>query len=158
GERIDVYGVNDGKHIAGWKPYQQQDDFFKEITFAKLIDGQHCVTQNFAGTTYMWKLPECKAIWKLPKTSNMCLSPGGKYLGFQADNRYLFMEARTGELVAELPVTMTNINCAFHFMGTHLALLSSDGVTRKINVVEVASGKSSYDFFAPQGNDTVQWC
>lgn len=159
-ERIDVYSIADGKlaPVAGWRPFQQKEDFFKGITLAVLLDSQHCVTQNFKGSTYLWKLPECKAIWRLEAGKNFCLSPGGKYFGFQADTRYLFMEARTGELVAELPVIMPNIYCAFHPTGTHLAMLSSDGVSRKITVVDVATGKSTADFFAPQGNDAIQWC
>lgn len=159
-ERIDVYSIADGKlaPVAGWRPFQQKEDFFKGITLAVLLDSQHCLTQNFKGSTYLWKLPECKAIWRLEAGKNFCLSPGGQYLGFQADTRYLFMEARTGELVAELPVIMPNIYCAFHPTGTHLAMLSSDGVSRKITVVDVATGKATADFFAPQGNDAIQWC
>lgn len=157
-ERMDVYDVNTGKPIAGWRPYQQKEDFHKGITIAKMIDRDHCLTQNFGNVTYLWKLPECKAVWRLTDASNFCLSPGGKYLGFLSHSRYMFMEARTGELVAEIPVTMPEIHCAFHFMGTHLAVLASDRVSRKITVIDVATGKSTADFYTPQGNDTVQWC
>lgn len=158
-ERVDVYNLMTGKHIAGLRPFQQKDDFFKGVTTAVMLDGQYLLTQNFNGTsTYMWKLPECKAIWQMKGAKNFSVSPGGKYLGFLAESRYLFMDPRTGELVGELPVTMPNIACAFHPMGTHLAILASDTISRKISIVDVATGKLTADFHAPQGNDTIQWC
>ncbi|MDB5386644.1 MAG: hypothetical protein JWM11_2290, partial [Planctomycetaceae bacterium] len=157
-ERVDVYNVMTNKHVAGLRPFQQKDDFFKGITTGLVLDGQYLLTQNFNSTTYMWKLPECKAVWQLKSAKNLCVSPGGKYLGFLAESRYLFMDPRTGDLVGELPVTMPNIACAFHPMGTHLAILSSDTICRKISIVDVATGKSTSEFFVPQGNDTIQWC
>ena len=156
-ERIDVYGTN-GKPVAGWRPYQTQSDGPKGVTDAVVLDAEHCVTRNQTGVTYLWKLPECKAVWRIQNASNFCLSPGGKYLGFQVDQRYLFMEARTGTLVAEMPVQMPKFACAFHPVGTHLAVLSADGVSHKVTILDIATGKSTADFYVPQGNDWVQWC
>jgi hypothetical protein len=53
---------------------------------------------------------------------------------------------------------MPNMACAFHPMGTHIAILASDTISRKITIVDVATGKATADFFVPQGNDTIQWC
>lgn len=156
-ERLDVYATN-GKPVAGWRPYQTQNDGPKGVTEAVVLDSEYCLTRNQSGVTYMWKLPECKAVWRMQNASNFCLSPGGKYLGFQVDQRYLFMEGRTGALVGELPVQMSKFACAFHPVGTHLALLSADGISHKITIIDIATGKSTADFFVPQGNEWVQWC
>lgn len=157
-ERVDIYNVMTGKHIAGWRPYQLKEHFLKNVTGGLLIDSQHCLTQNQQGSIYMWKLPECKAIWHMKDARNFTVSPGGKYLGFLSESRYLFMDPRTGELVGEVPAAMPNISCAFHPMGTHVAILGSDTVSRKVIIVDVATGKSTADFYVPQGNDSIQWC
>lgn len=159
-ERIDVYDIREGKlvGIGGWRPFQNKEDFFKEVTSAVLLDDQFCLTQNFSRLAYMWKLPECKAVWRMADASNYCLSPGGKYLGFQSGENYAFMDPRTGDLVGNVAVGMSNIACAFHPVGTHFALLGSDPGGHKIMLVDVATGKSTGEFYIPHGESTVQWC
>jgi hypothetical protein len=165
-ERIDVFALPSGKPIAAWRPYQDGNDGFKGVKRAVLLDSEYCLTQNTKtvlpqfedGIAYLWKLPECKAIWRLEGGENFTLSPGGKYLGFLAPSRYLFMEARTGQLVGELPLKMPKARIAFHPVGTHIAMLNSDGVTNQVSIIDVATGKSTTEFYVPHGSDWIQWC
>ena len=106
----------------------------------------------------MWKLPECQAVWRMEGGHHWCLSPGGKYLGFQSGKRFAFLEARTGNLVGDIVTDLTGLKCAFHPIGTHFALLGSDSISRKLIVVDVATGKSTANFFTPQGDQKIEWC
>lgn len=157
-ERIDIFSVQQGKTLGGWRPYRSKDDHFKDVTSALLVDSQYCLTQNQTGVSIMWKFPECKAVWRMEGGSNFCLSPGGQYLGFQHGQRFVFMNPRTGDLAGEVPVMMPNILCAFHPVGTHLALLGSDSACRKVMLVDVAAGKPTAEFYIPHGESSVQWC
>lgn len=164
-QRLDVYQLSTGKPVVGWRPYANEaDDNHKGVASTFLIDGEYCLTQNLhpvfrqeSASTYMWKLPECKAIYRLPAVKNVTLSPGGKYIGCLADNKYVFLEARTGELVGEVTLPFPNMSCAFHPVGTHLAILAADSVSHQINIIDIATGKVTADFYVPEGSETVQW-
>ncbi|MDB5338800.1 MAG: hypothetical protein JWN70_4419, partial [Planctomycetaceae bacterium] len=129
-----------------------------DVEKAILIDQEYCLTVNHQKVAYMWKLPECQAVWRMEGGSNWCLSPGAKYLGFQSGGRYAFLDPKTGEVVGDVQTNMAELHCAFHPIGTHFALLGFDGVSRKLLVVDVATGKTTADFYIPLGSQSLQWC
>ena len=157
-DRIDIYSIRDDKQIAGWRPYLQKEDRSNDIESAVLIDHEYCLTVNNSNVAYMWKLPECQAVWRMEGGTNWCLTPGGKYLGFQSGTRYAFLDPKTGEMVGDVQTHLHGLRCAFHPVGTHFALLGTDSVCRKLAVVDVATGKLTADFFIPHGAERIQWC
>ncbi len=157
-DRLDIYDIREDKQVAGWRPYQDKENSGKEVTKAILIDQEYCLTVNRQNIVYMWKLPECQAVWRMEGGSNWCLSPGAKYLGFQSGGRYAFLDPKTGEIVGDVQANMGELFCAFHPIGTHFALLGFDGLNHKLFVVDVATGKTTADFYVPFGNASLQWC
>jgi hypothetical protein len=134
------------------------------VKHAVLLDGEYCVTQAGSGPieshgpAYMWKLPECQAVWRLESGGGFSISPGGKYLGVGTSTHYFFIEARTGTIVGEVPLMYPKAQCAFHPTGSHIALLNADEVSHHVSIIDVATGKPTAEFFVPHGSDWVQWC
>lgn len=163
-ERIDVYELPSGKPVAAWRPHLDQHSAMRGVKNAVLLDTEYCITQapiagTFdSGTTTMWKLPECKAVWRVEKASSFTISPGGKYVGFSSNSRYYFVEARTGTVVGELALQFPRVRCAFHPTGTHVAVLNADEISHHIAIIDVATGKPTAEFYVPHGSDWIEWC
>jgi hypothetical protein len=56
--RLDVWSLQDNKHLAGWLPYEGD-----KIEWFRFIDASRLLTMSSAGKLALWKLPDCQAIY-----------------------------------------------------------------------------------------------
>lgn len=56
--RLDVWSLQDNKHLVGWLPYDGD-----KIEWFRFIDASRLLTMSGNGKLALWKLPECQAIY-----------------------------------------------------------------------------------------------
>ena len=79
GKRVDIWSLADGKHIAGWLPFEKEGD--PVIRWLGFLDAQRLLTLNAAGKLILWQVPECRAVWALDGCrAAPAVSAGRKYL------------------------------------------------------------------------------
>lgn len=143
--RIDVY-ADDGKHICGWRPYQdEQDDKLREVVGAAFIDSSHLATVNAGNKLVMWELPSCKAIYGIENAALPALTQGTKYLTFADINTYDFRDAITGKSCGEIKIEDGKgiSSVAFHPNGERLAILLDDDGSLFLLDVNLKTGQAS---------------
>ena len=62
-DRVDVHNAADGKHVAGWRPYEKESGDDRNVAWADFLDSQRVLTVNPAGTLILWTVPGCKAVY-----------------------------------------------------------------------------------------------
>ena len=62
-DRVDVHNAADGKHVAGWRPYEKESGDNRKVAWADFLDSKRVLTVNPAGTLILWTVPGCKAIY-----------------------------------------------------------------------------------------------
>lgn len=134
-DRLDVWAFEQGRHAVGWRPYGDKEKVEdREVQFAAFVNHQHVVTLNKSGDLVLWKLPECKAVYKAEYAEPiLAMSPGGKYLAVKAvtDPVPRIIDAATGapEGLLEAPTALEGILAvAFRRDGKMLAAVNRDAV------------------------------
>jgi hypothetical protein len=99
GERLDVYALSEGKHIAGWRPYAQEDEKHRAVTFALLLNERQALTGNAANKLIWWSLPTCTAelIAEAPNLAHLRLTPDSKHLIAVDGDRLRVFDVATGQ-------------------------------------------------------------
>ena len=156
GRRVDVYSLIDGQPIAGWKPYQDVNDH--STTAAIAIDSEHVITMNKAGTCICWKLPECRAIYQINDVRLGSLSPSGYYLNLELNDKVLFLVAKTGDIVGELPTLSEDSAIGYSKNAEQIAVWSKEGNQQRLVIANTATGEITRDLFVAAGGPSVQWC
>src|SRR5262249_59336983 len=111
-DRLDVFGIADGKHIAGWRPYGKEDEKNRKVTFAALLtsptakaegEATAVLTNNAANQLILWSLPGCKAeyVSQVANLSHFRLTADGKYLVGLEGDRLRCYETATGQAAAD---------------------------------------------------------
>ena len=62
-DRVDVHDTTDGKHIAGWRPYDKESGDDRNVAWAEFLNPKRVLTVNPAGTLVLWSIPDCKAVY-----------------------------------------------------------------------------------------------
>lgn len=134
-DRLDVWAFEQGRHAVGWRPYGDKEKVEdREVQYAAFVNHQHVVTLNKSGDLVLWKLPECKAVYKAEYAEPiLAMSPGGKYLAVKAvtDPVPRIIDAATGapEGLLESPAALEGILAvAFRRDGKMLAAVNRDAV------------------------------
>lgn len=143
--RIDVY-TDDGTHVCGWRPYQDEpDDNHREVVAAAFVDATHLATVNSTNKLVMWELPTCKAIYGIENAALPALTQGTKYLTFADLNTYDFRDALTGKSCGEIKIEDGQgiSSVAFHPNGEKLAILLDDDGSLFLITVDMKTGEQS---------------
>jgi hypothetical protein len=134
-DRLDVWAFQQGKHAAGWRPYADKEKAEdREVQFAAFVNPQLVLTLNKTGDLVLWKLPECRAVYKAEYAEPaVALSPGGKYLAVKAvtDPAPRLIDAASGapQGVFESPAPLEGILAvAFRRDGRMLAAVTKEAV------------------------------
>lgn len=134
-DRLDVWAFEQGRHAVGWRPYGDKEKVEdREVQYAAFVNNQHVVTLNKSGDLVLWKLPECKAVYKAEYAEPiLAMSPGGKYLAVKAvtDPVPRIIDAATGTPAGllESPAALEGILAvAFRRDGKMLAAVNRDAV------------------------------
>lgn len=109
GGRLDVWQLDDGGHVAGWRPYAKEEDKQRRVTFAALLTEEQILTTNAAGKLVLWRLPLCQPAYvaEITGLTNLQLSPGGKYLLGLDRGVVRFFEPASGKAVGDLTPPFT---------------------------------------------------
>lgn len=166
--RIDVWGLEEKKHLVGWVPYGKEKT--ARVAWAAFADGDKVWTMHDSGKLALWSLPGCKAVAvmdAMPHT-RAALSPGGKYLACAAGNGIDILDAQAAEPRGRLELSaglasVHSLTLAWRPDGKELAayLQGSDGTGTRPIVArwDLTTGKSAGDFvLAAPVPERIQYC
>lgn len=170
-DRLDVYDVNEGAHIVGWRPFKDEPEepgqrFFSrsgkgsgvKVTAAAFVDGDHVLTYDDKKRITLWKLPECRAVYMINDASQPGLSPNGRYLVVSTGKHFRFFDALSGEGVGDLQSAGSLNAAAFHPDGQRFAVAFTDALGFTLIVWNLADGRIEADFPLPKTGKFMQWC
>jgi hypothetical protein len=154
-ERLDLVLLNPKKHVAGWRPYSDEnatdaargEGKAKNIHWAALIDDTHALTLSEAGRLIQWQLPECRAVWQIGGVTPhvpISLSPGRRFLGLRIGSRLALVESLTGKVLAnpEVPLGASIAGYAFRPDGREVYLFySTPGQAHHMRRLDAATGE-----------------
>lgn len=154
--RLDIWSFTDGEHVAAWRPFQQLEERGggQKTVDAFFAGEQHLITRNFWGRTVCWKLPDCKAVWMLEDARALTVSPDGKVVAFAEAGVVRFVEAVTGEVVGQVPVSSNVYALSWHCDGRRLAAVGD----KLAAVLDVHSGTVELEIPISDGGRQLQWC
>lgn len=173
--RIDMYSLGETPgHVAGWRPYlDESPDLMhgfgerqmsrQSVNWGAFIDEDHLLTSNaLDGQLVLWKVPEMKALYRLPTASSSkpALSPTGKYVVVQPQDRVAILDARTGAACGDFtipftPAGTTTAAPAFSNDGTRLATLVQDVGGAFLLTYDLKQGKEIARM--PMAQGSMQW-
>jgi len=104
--RLDVYSLDDGKHLVGWEPYAEETLTAAVPVAAAFVDANRLLTLNDAGRLMLWQIPECRAVYSISTKGRppLVLTPGAKYVALIRERAFWFLETATGQPRGRLPI------------------------------------------------------
>ena len=98
-DRVDVHNAADGKHVAGWRPYEKESGDDRNVAWADFLDPKRVLTVNPAGTLILWSVPDCKAVYVARQAMQgvPILSPDRKVLAVLHGGVLRLLDPATGE-------------------------------------------------------------
>jgi WD40 repeat protein len=161
--RIDVWSLQDDRHVAGFRPASGAADDLVPW-FVDFINAENLIVAIGDELT-MWKLPECKAVYSMRIGElRPAMSPGRDHFAVSVpgDPRLLVVESLTGETRGSVSTSGMGgerpTAAAFHHRGRWLACLTSDPSGGELVVVETAGGDSTVRTRLPVSGKVLQWC
>ncbi len=163
-DRIDVWSLDDGSHVLGFRPYQEmanQDG--AAVDWCGFVGTDRLLTAGSQKVT-LWRLPACEAVYELPiGPMEPVLSPAGDYVAVcNADLGALYLvNTGNGEangIVAFSPEDPGEIAAvAFDPTGRKLAAVTRRMSGGEIVVVDLQTGEDVHRFPSPVTGSVVQW-
>jgi hypothetical protein len=161
GGRLDVWSLDDGRHVAGSRP-SQENLFLPHRGDALLVDRAHLLVTN-AGNTALWHLPDFRRLYhgRSLIDSSARLAPDRRTWLSTDSRRFVSRDVLTGEPRSALPNVTALLQTAF-------LQISPDG-TRIVQVDTAFRGGATYrirnlrDGTATPGHPIVRkafphWC
>jgi WD40 repeat protein len=157
--RVDVWSVSDGKHVAGWLPYEKEAD--PKVRWIAFLDSGKVLTLGAGGKLVLWSLPECKAAWAATVRDVPALSPGRKLLAVHNGATFELLDATGGERVGQLgggPVQNV-LAAAFRGDGQELvAVVRADKPGAILTRWDLKAGKDTPGFPIFTATAELAWC
>ena len=164
-ERLDVFHLADGRHVAGFRPYHQLDRSWRRIRWAALVDENHLLTTNIPGTLVLWSLPECKAVYSmaLGVAASTFLSPDRGTLVASIGEHVYLLDPSEGKTLGMLPAVASTApkamtRAAFREDGARLAGLYYEDDTLLLAIWDLSSGTLLSQLMLPFQGFGVTWC
>ncbi|MFG0297290.1 MAG: hypothetical protein ACF8PG_15390, partial [Maioricimonas sp. JB045] len=164
-DRLDLWSLEDGSHIAGFRPYvDEEKQANRIISYAEFVDDNHLLTVA-AGKMILWSLPDCKAVYEAMIGELMpVLSPGRRYVAVADPNHfgYTLLEALTGQVAGsvEFPGIAPGYvsACGFHTNGKWLAAITWRMSGGELAIIDIETGADVHRFPLPVTCRHLQWC
>jgi len=157
-EAIKQFGQNSPQYQAAKKKsdYLQAlgDDVIMSASF---IDDQHVVTTSPQHGVAVWSVPDCKSVYTVDTTSSAVPSSGGKFVAISLANKLHLVEAATGSIAGQLPVSGTINALAFRSDGQQLAVVTSDLIGTTFTTFSMSTGEIVSSFPIPGACRSMQW-
>ncbi len=172
-ERIDVWDVETGSHVAGWRPYEKiagdnqsgrSGRYNKlHVAGAVFVDANHLLTLNNGAygrekTLVLWELPACRAVYQLDGPETPKLSPDGSTLVVSHGESLRFINALTGEIAGSLSTKGRVDAVGFHHKGNRIAATMTFPGGNWLTAWNVQDGSVAFEFPLPRSGSSLQWC
>ena len=136
-DRLDLHAAAGGKHLAGWRPYDQESGDDRNVAWADFLDAQRVLTVNQAGTLILWSVPDCKAVYVAAQALQgvPLLNPNRKSLAVLRGGALRLLDPATGTPQGDTPSSghqgATGLNAAgFSPDGQELAAVLDGTIVR----------------------------
>lgn len=82
GSRVDVWNVEGGAHVCGWRPFAKEPAKQNAVTFAAVVGENQILTANGHGKVAIWSVPDGKALFaaEANDVTTFKTSPGGRLI------------------------------------------------------------------------------
>lgn len=162
--RLDLFELaGEGKHIAGWRPYQvAEKKADRDILTAAVIDDQHILTHSMNDHLVVWKVPELTPVWRLEKVETFALSPQGDTILVAQGNELLdqsfsAFDSRTGEGQGHLKLEEAASAIAIHPNGKWAGLVLQSSSGNSLAVMDLSNGEFIDQFPVPGTATELVW-
>jgi WD40 repeat protein len=156
--RLDVWNLQDGKHLVGWVPYSGD-----KIEWFRFVDADRVLTLSNKGQLALWKVPECQAVYMgngyrgTPE-----FSAGRKYVAVLGPSAIDILDAATGarQGMLEAPPDGIQANQASTFSrdGKMLAAVYFNAKGTHLARWNLATGAIETPLSANLATAPLQWC
>lgn len=149
--QVDILTLGaDGKmpSVASFAPYAAEEGPARDVAWAAMPDNDHVLTFSGRSTLTLWKAAEAKAIWSLKGAlaSSAVVSPGGKYVLADTDQRTVVIDILSGKGAGKLPGELgTHGSRVFRPDGAQLASIGNG----RVQVVDLAANQVVHDIHLP---------
>ena len=161
-DRIDVIGLNQRKHVAGFRPYFSEKENAEKKLFSAnrnqvkwvgFLDDETLLTISTGGKLICWKVPECKGLYFFEDFGDpVAASPNRKFLAGVHHGEFRIFEALTGKCVGDLETPSSGVKtvrAAFRDDGRELAAIMDSGQDRILVRWNLTTGKIDQEFPIP---------
>ncbi len=157
--RVDVYSVDDGKHLAGCRPFQEESkDENRSIESAFFVGPDHVGTINYEDRLIVWKLPECTPVYEIKEVVAAAMSPGGKSLAVAVDKRAELRDPATGVPQGAIELGGPVMAVSFHPNGERLAVINEEKKGVYLHEVDIKAGRAQEPIPLPMSVTSCHWC
>lgn len=140
--RLDVYTA-DGQHVAGCRPFQDEDEAGKRtIVSAEFLDSDTVAACSINDHLVVFRVPSCEPIYAVEDAGTLAVSPGGKLIATSAQQKIEFRNALTGEGLGSVRIEDNFAAIAFSPAGDRLAVLNLNHKETAVLVIDLASGST----------------
>lgn len=171
-DRLDVWDARTGKHVLGFRPYEDAQFKVKMVIWAALLDDSSLLTLGATGKVVKWTLPECKAVYAfetpLLHAASYLLPPigvnsardrcavahAGQVRLIDVTNGACLGQFATPRQYAE---ASSCLKLAFSPAGRHLAMAWTGDEVERLSVWDVAAGKLQGDSVLEVGGTELHW-
>ncbi len=172
-DRIDIYEVDGGQHVCGFRPINNATEGGQMIRLARFIDDQHILVIQSQGHVSLWELPSCKAIANLKYSPALPVNFVSESHWLTRSRKYLIVADQEGVFVVDTsnlsvagmlqPVTMMRakwfmMDVAVSQSGERLAgELSSGEPSPTLVVWDFKTGKVLAEHTLSIGGSQLDW-
>ena len=158
-DRVDAFTIEDGNHVAGWRPYNELKTHETEVKGAVFIDDTHLMTLSSRDRLRLWELPACKCVYEIESVGTPVLSPSSKYVMCRNSLDVVLVESLTGKMLGKVNVGAFITGASFHHDGTRLATISPSGSNASTcRIWDVATGNMTSEFPVRGSGPALHWC
>lgn len=153
-DRVDVWTLGgQGKHVVGFRPFEQEENDNKQVRWAKLVDAQHMLVSNDRGRMVLVKIPQCQVVYSVKTTSltQPAVSAGRKYVAVWTEKGVAVLNAISGESLGIVGTGRGWMGAlSFSPDGTKLAGSEAISQSRLVSVWDLSKGGTVAEVLVPR--------
>lgn len=157
--RVDVYSAEDGSHVAGCRPFQEEPkEPDRDIQTALFLSSDLVGVINFEDRLIVFKLPDCKPLYELKEAVSPIVSPGGKVLAVARDKKVDLRDPATGDPKGAVELGGPIRALAFHPNGQRLAAVTNEKQGSYVTEIDLKDNRNGQPIPLPMAVQSLQWC
>lgn len=159
-DRLDIYDFAGAKHVVGFRPNQDPDEYRARVLWASLVDNEHLLTCSASYRVVLWSIPECKPVFVFEelRAYRPILSPNRKFLIASGLRFYPVINLKTGETIGTLNAPVLDERMAltgydFNDDGSKLAMVFNGPLRSALVCWNLATGSQESKHNLANGHD-----